>query len=881
MNDYIIFILAVVFVAVPVVLIISKILFKKSFLFTISVGITIIAATVAFLGFSVGKGGLVQLFWALPIGTAVTVGLLYYLYRQLHIPLRTYSDMIRDMVSGRFENIQFSQTTRNDEIGDLSNALNTLGSSIVQATTFASEISRGNLDADLTVKDESEMMGKALLNMRDNLRSVIDETNDAVVSAGEEGVLNARVNLEGRTGAWFQLAANINSLLDSLSRPFFTINEIVSAMAEGDLTLRYNEEARGDVLEMSSNLNLALDNLEGLLQQIADNVGIIDESATEMKLTGDEMNANTNEIASAIAQMSNGAQNQVVKVDESSGLLENILQDSHQMVTKSESINQAAKAGAESSEKGMELVSNVVNTMKEISKFSLKTDESMKVLSDRSTQISKVLSVITEIAAQTNLLALNAAIEAAQAGDSGRGFAVVAEEIRKLAEDSRKSAREIEKLVKDVRTDTGEAVQVIEQMKAVVKGGEEASQTASRSFEEIRESSNKTLSFSEEILQSAKNQIDSINNVVMITESVVVIAEQTAAGTEEVASSATELSSGMGSYNEKAQNLAEIAEKFKEGISMVRLSGQAKENSKLYQMREAFEYEKMLLDSLLDNMPDFIYFKDREGKFLRVSKSMNKTFNINSTDEAIGRSDFDFFGDHAKKTFQDELHIIETGEAMQNIVEQEDRKDGSSAWVSSTKLPLKDKQGNIIGTFGISRDITDFKLAEIKTQEQAAQLQQQESQMKILQVEGALTTAKKQNEFFNDVLNHLEDKIEVKTPLGTFYMINQAVAEDYGHPIEDILGKDDAAFFDAETAAKYWNAEKRIIENRLPAISLERVVLNGVSKYWFIHKAPIFIPEFNDWGLLGIQREVNHTLLENDQYMGNLKGRYPEMKMDI
>lgn len=1008
MNEYVLIILILVLLAAPAVILVAKKIFKNSFLFSLAVVLTFLEVLIAFLGILVGKSGVVHLAWAVPLGVAITVGFLYYTYYKLHLPLHQLSAAINGLSKGELDLNVAHITSRKDEIGEIANSLSTLRNSIDKASEFAKEISQGNLDAEFAVVNDTETLGLSLLSMRESLREMVGETNAVVKAAGEEGNLNIRIEDSGKSGVWLQLTNSINQLLKSVAQPFYSINKIVNAMATGDLTMRYTEDAKGDIKKMADHLNLALDNLDGLLHQISENVKIIDESAGEMKVTGEEMSANTNEIASAIAQMSSGAQNQVAKVDESSGLMEGILQDSKIMVEKSEAINQAAKRGAESSAEGMKLVDNVVTSMREISNYSNKTDNSMKILTERSGQISRTLSVITEIASQTNLLALNAAIEAAQAGDAGRGFAVVAEEIRKLAEDSRKSAKEIETLVNGVQVDTAEAVGVMEQMKKVVKVGEEASQTASSSFREIRDSSTSTLLFSEDILNSAKNQIGSINNVVNITESVVVIAEQTAAGTEEVASSATELSAGMGSYNAKAQNLAEVAEKFREGISMVRLSGQAQENNALFQMREAYEKEKRLLDALLENipdfiyfkdheskfvrnslshvkrfgferpeqligksdfdfhgeharvafedeqeiirtgnplinviqkvdlknnepkylsttkmplrdldgniigtfgisrdvtevklaelryeqeknlleallnnMPDYIYFKDREGRFTRVSRSMASLFNVEDTSSVIGKTDFDFFGEHAKKAFTDEQRIIETGEPMLNLVEKEDQKDGSTSFASTTKMPYRDQKGNIIGTFGISRDITDLKQAEIKTQEQAILLKEQENQIKMVQVEGTLKSLKKQNELFGDILNHLEDKVEVKSPDGTFYMINQSVALDYGYEISEILGKDDFHFYDKSTAAKYWEAEKKIIKGRKAAISLEKVELHGSPKYWLIHKAPIFIPEFDDWGLLGIQREIERSLLDKDDYMATLKERYPALIMDV
>ncbi len=717
-NDYLVLAFSLTFIAVPIAIGVAKLVLKNSILFRIAIGSVLTVAIIAYLGFIVGKLGIIQLLWAIPVGIGFTSLFFYYLHFRLRQPLSAISRNIEELERGHISEFEVNKLNKDDEVGDIIRSLNKLSSSIGQASFFATEITRGNLDVEFDVRDNEDALGHALIGMRDNLKNIFRLTNEVVVSAGQEGNLNSRIQLDDLSGIWLGLSRNINALIDGIANPLEKINTIVRYMAEGDLTKRFEGEVKGDMKSLANNLNQAMDNLDGLLHQIATHASIIDNSATEMNLTGEEMNASTNEIATAIAQMSHGAQSQVSKVDESSALLENILQKSSQMLEKSEQINDAAKQSANDSQNGLDVVKELVSSMTEISEFSRKTDESMKVLSERSGQITQVLSVITEIASQTNLLALNAAIEAAQAGDAGRGFAVVAEEIRKLAESSRVSAREIETLVKDVQSDTKETAKVIKQMKGVVDSGAKASNTANDTFQTILNSTNSTLEFSEDILQSAKNQITDINEVILITEGVVVIAEQTAAGTEEVASSATEMSSGMQGYHDKAQELASVADEFKKGISMVRLSGESKENKVLYNMRAAFEHEKMLLDSLLDNVPDLIYFKDKDSKFIRASKSLIGIHKLNTLDDLIGKSDFDFFGEHAKKAFQDEQEIIQTETPKLNMVEQEDRSDGSQTWVSTSKIPLKNKDGEVIGTFGISKDITDFKLEEQKNKEQ-------------------------------------------------------------------------------------------------------------------------------------------------------------------
>ena len=462
-------------------------------------------------------------------------------------------------------------TIQNDEIGKMSEGINSLINAFGQLSEFASQIGKGNLDAEFSALSENDVLGQALLSMRDNLKAVIDETNEVVKAAGTEGELSSKMEIGDKQGAWKELSQAINDLLHSIVAPILEVNEIVNAMAEGDLTKQYKEEAKGDIKTLTGNLNKAIDNLNALLHQIANSAGVVDEASTEMLSASEEMNTNTSEIASAISQMSSGAQVQVVKVDEASSLVEAIRNSANSMKGQAEFINESAKSGVESSRKGKEMVDHVATSMKEISSYSLKTSDSIKVLTERSQEIARVLGVITDIASQTNLLALNAAIEAAQAGDAGRGFAVVAEEIRKLAEDSRNSAREIEKLVADVQQDTTQAAHVIEVMNNSVNVGAEASTQASEVFKEITESTKQTLNSSEDIVKATKSQQSDITEVVSITEAVVVIAEQTAAGTEEVASSATELSAGMEGYNRKSKQLVDVATDLKKGISKFKL----------------------------------------------------------------------------------------------------------------------------------------------------------------------------------------------------------------------------------------------------------------------------------------------------------------------
>ena len=139
----------------------------------------------------------------------------------------------------------------------------------------------------------------------------------------------------------------------------------------------------------------------------------------------------------------------------------------------------------------------------------------------------------------------------------------------------------------------------------------------------------------------------------------------------------------------------------------------ARDISERVKAEEALRFEQFLMKTLMDTVPDPIYFKDRESRFLRANRALARRLGVDHPDQLVGRTDRDFFaGEHAESARQDEQRILRTGEPVVNFEEHETWPDGREAWVSTTKMPLRDADGTVVGTFGVSRDITDRKRAE-------------------------------------------------------------------------------------------------------------------------------------------------------------------------
>ncbi len=130
-----------------------------------------------------------------------------------------------------------------------------------------------------------------------------------------------------------------------------------------------------------------------------------------------------------------------------------------------------------------------------------------------------------------------------------------------------------------------------------------------------------------------------------------------------------------------------------------------------------------LLENLMVNNTDVIYFKDRQSRFIKVNEACAHKHGWDNTEYAVGKTDFDVFADeHAQRAYDQEQRIIRTGEPWIAIEEREVWPDGHITWVSSTKMPLRDPDGTIIGIFGVTRDITNRKEADLKVTKYAEQI---------------------------------------------------------------------------------------------------------------------------------------------------------------
>jgi methyl-accepting chemotaxis protein len=239
---------------------------------------------------------------------------------------------------------------------------------------------------------------------------------------------------------------------------------------------------------------------------------------------------------------------------------------------------------------------------------------------------------------------------------------------------------------------------------------------------------------------------------------------------------------------QQAEEMLAQEEEMRQNMEELQATQEEMERKRLEQekLQEVLNQELTLLNALMQNIPDFVYFKDRNSRFLRISKSMVTLFNASKTDDLIGKSDFDFHSqDHAQMAFMEEQDIMRSLNPMVDHIVREQFDDGREQWVSTTKMPLIDGKGEVIGVWGISKIITNLKKAEIEAQEKATEASTLKQKISRCEKE------------FKAIVKALDTSMFVGeyTPEGLITRINEPMQNIIGLSNAEIVSKHHSEFF--------------------------------------------------------------------------------------
>ena len=248
--------------------------------------------------------------------------------------------------------------------------------------------------------------------------------------------------------------------------------------------------------------------------------------------------------------------------------------------------------------------------------------------------------------------------------------------------------------------------------------------------------------------------------------------------------------------------------------------------------------EQNLLKQLLQNIPDAIYFKDLQSRFLKVSREMNEVYGFDDPDKILGKTDFDLFTkEHAQPAYDDEQEIIRTGKPIIGKLEKETLPDGVINWVSTTKIPLRDAHGEIIGTMGMSRSVTELKEA----QHQLA----------------------RESRLLKTVVDYALAGIFVKDTKGRYLIVNKRHVNYLGaSSIDEVLGNTLYDFFDQTEAARISLNDTRIMKTGQGIeYMVDHRIRSDVGDIWLLtSKVPFYDKDGTCIGLVGISQDISYNL---------------------
>ncbi|MEC4892358.1 MAG: methyl-accepting chemotaxis protein [Oscillatoria sp. PMC 1051.18] len=409
----------------------------------------------------------------------------------------------------------------------INNLVENLSQPIRKTEQVLTTVIAGNLSTKMLEQINGRSLQGNLLKLSQTTNQLIDNIstyytakNRVAKQISESGNLSSKAVVEGATGIWKDLTENINQMAANLKEEVQNINNMILAIAQGDLSQKVGTKTIGDFKELTDNVNLMTANLT--------------ESVKKIATVAQALARTSEDLTEVSQQIQDNAEHTSGQANSASTYADEVNLNAQIVATGVEEMSASIKEIAKSSADAARVATNAV-------KMTETTNQTIAKLGQSSVEIGKVIKVITSIAQQTNLLALNATIEAARAGEAGKGFAVVANEVKELAKQTAKATEDISQKIETIQTDTKSSVEAIAQITAIINQINDFQNTIASAVEEQTATTNE---IARNVAGAASGTSEIANNITSVAEaaqSTTAVASKTFKSADKLAKLAAEL----------------------------------------------------------------------------------------------------------------------------------------------------------------------------------------------------------------------------------------------------------------------------------------------------------------------------------------------------
>lgn len=434
------------------------------------------------------------------------------------------------------------------------------------------------------VNNNQEYMAMSIRAQSSELRSytieLVTELMDIVKKDQKKVVLQSKSSLQAgiTTLSVVNIAAIILGVIllllvsKRISISLTKVVDMTKEVANGNLRVHsIDYKGKDEIGQLADAVNQMKDNIQGILYKVASAANTLSKRSEQLTQSAVEVREGNEQIASTMEELSSGSENQANSATDLAERMNSFVQKVHHSEKDGLEIAGTSNNVLSLTNEGQVLMKSSVVQMEQIDTIVSEAVERVQGLDKQSLEISKLVSVIKDIADQTNLLSLNAAIEAARAGEHGKGFAVVAEEVRKLSDQVSASVGEITTIVNSIQNETGHVVNSLNKGYTEVKEGTAQIEETGRNFASIHNSVSEMVTKIETISKNLRNIADNTNDMNNLIEDIAAISEESAAGVEQAAASAQQTSSSMEEVSMSAAELEKLAEQLNNELKVFKL----------------------------------------------------------------------------------------------------------------------------------------------------------------------------------------------------------------------------------------------------------------------------------------------------------------------